>query len=180
MKNIILLLIALCCALYCTAQQDYIVDINGRTIYGTVILSTPAANAVQISFKNNEGRVRLYRPDEIKLWSKGNTIFESKVYNVSTRVGQLTFMRRITPKGGKCQVYEFYNILDDVGYTETVLEQDGKMDVVDFGRFHKHMALYFKDYEELAEDIKNKKYKKKQLLEIVERYNAWKEEQWNN
>ena len=180
MKDFILVCMALLSTLYAIGQQDYVVDLTGRTLYGTVILSTPAANAVQISFKDSKGKVRRYRPDEIKLWCKGNTIFESKVYNVSRRMGQLAFMKRLTPKGGKCQVFEFYNILEEVGYTETILEQDGKMDVVNYGRFRKHMATYFKDYEELATDITQKKYKKNQLLEIVERYNAWKEEQWRN
>lgn len=180
MKNYVLLFWALLGCVACAAQEDYVVDMNGRTIYGTIILTTPAANSVQISFKKSDGTTRRYRPDEIRLWSKGTTIFESKVYNVTSRAGQLAFMKRLTPKGGKCQVFEHYNTSGEVGYTETILEQDGKMDVVNFGRFRKHMAEYFKDYKELAEDITNKKYKKKQLLEIVERYNAWKEEQWRS
>lgn len=180
MKSTFSLFVTLMLSLSCFAQQDYVIDLNGRTLYGTVILSTPAANAVQISFKDSKGAVRRYRPDEIQLWSKGNSIFESKVYTISNRTGQMTFMKRLTPKEGKCQVFEHYNILGDVGYTQTLLEIDGKMEVVNYGKFRKQLTHYFQDYPELSEDIANRKYKKKQLLDIVERYNAWKEEQWKN
>jgi hypothetical protein len=87
-------------------------------------------------------------------------------------------MLRRTPKTGKCQLYEFYNATESVGYTELILERAGQMEIVNYGRFHKQLAEYFKDYETLSADILNKKYKKKELMEIVESYNAWKEEMW--
>lgn len=159
-------------------NSDYVIDINDRKIYGTVILSTPAINSSQISFKDQSGTVKKYRPDEIKSWSRGNLIYETKFYALGKRKGFSVFMLRLTPEKGKCHLYEYYNTNGDMGYTQTFLEKDKKMTEVDYGRFRKQMTEYFKDNKELSEAISKKKYKKRDLLTIIELYNEWREYLW--
>lgn len=161
--------------------QDYVIDVNDRKLYGTVILGPPAINSSMIKFKNNEtGTVSKYRPDEIKCWVSGDLIYESKVYAINEHKGFSVFMLRLSTDKGKVKVYEYYNTNGEMGYTQTFLEKDGGMTEVNYARFRKHMATYFKDNKELAQKITDKKYKKKDLLQIVEEYNNWREFQWQN
>lgn len=160
------------------AQDDYVIDQFGRKLTGKIMLATPAANSVEINFKGKDGSIRKYRPDEIKEWSVGTLVYESKLFAFNARAGVWVYMLRRTPKNVNCSVYEFYNATESVGYTEMILERNNRMEVVNYGRFHKQLAEYFKDNEDLAEEIRSKKYKKKELLSIVEVYNAWKEELW--
>jgi len=160
------------------AQSDYVIDINDRKIYGNISLSTPAVNSSLITFKNQAGLTRQYRPDEIKEWSTGNLIYLTKFYAINNRKGYSVFMLRLTPTKGKCHLYEHYNTSGDIGYTQTFLEKDKVLTEVDFGRFRKQLAVYFEDHKELAADIANKKYKKKDILTIIEIYNQWREFLW--
>lgn len=178
MKYAIILILLFSTVLTGSAQNDYIIDQFGLKKMGKVMLATPATNSVEINFKDNNGHIKKYRPDEIKEWSTGDLVYESKLFAFNSRAGVWVYMLRRTPKNVKCQVYEFYNASESVGYTEIILERDNQMEIINYGRFYKHLADFFKDNEALAEDISNKKYKKKELLTIVEVYNAWREEQW--
>jgi alpha-L-arabinofuranosidase len=44
---------------------------------------------------------------------------------------------------------------------------------VKFEKFYAQLAEYFADYPELSAKIKDKKFKKTQLAEIVDEYNMW-------
>ncbi|WMX14576.1 MULTISPECIES: hypothetical protein [unclassified Aureispira] len=178
MKSLLVFLVICCIQHLSIAQNDYIIDINDRKIYGKVILSTPAINSSQISFKDQSGTVKKYRPDEIKEWSIGNATYQTKFYAINERKGYSVFMLRLTPPTGKCHLYEYYNTSGDMGYTQTFLEKDRALTEVDYPRFRKQLAEYFKENKELAEDIANKKYKKKDLLKIIEVYNEWREFLW--
>lgn len=160
------------------AQNDYVIDINDRKLYGKVILSTPSINSSRISFKNQAGEVKQYRPDEIKEWSTGDLTYQTKFYAINDRKGYSVFMLRLTPSKGKCHLYEHYNTTGDVGYTQTFLEKDRALTELDMGRFRKQLTEYFEDNEELSKDIANKKYKKKDILTIIEVYNEWREFLW--
>jgi len=161
--------------------SDYVIDVNDRKLFGTVKLSTPAINSSQIGFTDNKNGVsRKYRTDELKEWGKGNLIYKTKVYSVSERKSFSVFMRQLTPQDGKVHLYEYYNTNGDVGFTQTFLERDDKMTEVAYGRFRKQMTEYFKDSEELAKKISDKKFKKKDILDIIEEYNAWREYMWRH
>ena len=160
------------------AQSDYVIDINDRQIYGTISLSTPSMNSSLITFKDQKGQTKQYRPDEIKEWSTGSLTYVTKFYAINDRKGYSVFMLRLTPKKGKCHLYEHYNTTGEVGYTQTFLEKDRILTELDYGRFRKQLTVYFEDAEELAEDIANKKYKKKDILTIIEVYNEWREFLW--
>lgn len=179
MKFTSILFPLLCLQVILFAQNsDYVIDINDRKIYGKIILTTPAINSSQISFKDQSGNVRKYRTDEIKSWTRGDLTYETKFYAISKRKGFSVFMLRLTPEKGKCHLYEYYNTSGDMGYTQTFLEKDKTLTEVDYGRFRKQMTDYFKDHKELAKDIADKKYKKKDLLRIIEVYNEWREYLW--
>ncbi len=178
MKCTLVLLFLFLTTFAALAQDDYVIDQFDRKITGKVMMGTPAANSIEINFKDGQGMIRKYRPDEIKEWGTGNLVYISKLFAFNSRAGVWVYMLRHTPKNSKCQVYEFYNATESVGYTEMILERDGRMEVINYGRFHKQLAAYFKDYENLAKEISQKKYKKKELLTIVELYNAWREEMW--
>jgi len=87
-------------------------------------------------------------------------------------------MKRLTPERGKAHLFEYYNTSGDMGYTQTFLEKDLKITEVNYAKFRKQMAEVFKDCKELSKKITEKKYKKKQLLEIIEEYNEWREYLW--
>jgi hypothetical protein len=160
---------------------DYIIDVNDRKLFGTIKLSTPSINSSQIGFTDNKnGATRKYRTDEVKEWGKGNLLYKTKVYTVSERKSFSVFMLQLTPKDGKVHLYEYYNTSGDIGFTQTFLERDDKMIEVAYGRFRKQMAVYFKDHEELSKKISDKKFKKKDLLDIIEEYNAWREYMWRH
>ena len=178
MKYLLITFIIISSILTSQAQDDYVIDQFGRKLIGKIMLSTPAANSVEINFKDKNGSIRKYRPDEIKEWSVGNLVYESKLFAFNASAGVWVYMLRRTPKNVNCKVYEFYNATESVGYTEMILERNNRMEIVNYGRFYKQLAEYFKDNEDLAEEIRQKKYKKKELLSIVEVYNAWKEEMW--
>jgi len=131
-----------------------------------------------ITFKDNEGGKTIYRPSDIKSWHSGDVVYESKIFALSKKKGLAVFMRRMCDGKGKMKVYEYRNTSGEHSFTQTFLEKDGKMQEVEFGRFRKFAAIYFKEAKELNEKIQNKEYKKKDLMEIVAEYNQWREYQW--
>lgn len=179
MKFIFFLLIGIGPTFILAQGNDYIVDINDRKILGTIKLNTPAINSSMIRFKaNNKTSFEQYRPDKIKQWSVGEQVFVSKVYTVDETRSYSVFMKRLTPERGKAHLFEYYNTSGDMGYTQTFLEKDLKVTEVNYAKFRKQMAEVFKDCKELSKKITEKKYKKKQLLEIIEEYNEWREYLW--
>lgn len=179
MKLNAFILFTLLCQLCMAQGKDYIVDVNDRQIYGTIKLNTPAINSSMIRFKaNNATTFEQYRPDKIKMWSIGEQIFEAKVYVVNEEKSYSVFMKRLTPKRGKVHLYEYYNTSGDMGYTQTFLEKDKKLTEVNYAKFRKQMTVLFEDYKELSQKIADKKFKKKQLLDIIKEYNEWREFLW--
>ncbi len=160
-------------------NQDYIIDINDRKIFGNIKLNTPAINSVQIKFKDNKGGgFQQYRTNQIKTWCVGNQVYETKAYKVNELKSYSVFMLRMTPEKGKVHLYEYYNTSGEMGYTQTFLEKDNKLTELQYGRFRKQLTLYFEDYKELSKKIADKKFKKKEILNIIEEYNQWREYLW--
>lgn len=183
MKTVLLIcsFLLLACSFLIAQNDDYVIDVNDKKSYGVVILSTPAINSTIIKFKDNQtGTTRQYRTDEIKCWYKAGHLYETKHYVVSAQKTFSVFMKRLTPEGGKANLFEYYNTNGDVGYTQTFLEKDEEMVEINFGAFKKQMLTLFGDNEELAQKISNNEYKKKDLLTIIEEYNAWREYLWKN
>ena len=52
------------------------------------------------------------------------------------------------------------------------------MTLINTSKFYAQLSEYFKDSPELAEKIKQKKFKKSQTAAIVQEYNQWAEAQW--
>ena len=83
-------------------------------------------------------------------------------------------MKRMTPYEGTVKLYEYYNTDGQEGYTQTFLNRRGVLTEVNYDKFYKDLAEYFSDYIDLANKIKEKKYKKTELRKIVDEYNLWK------
>lgn len=174
-----LIILTLCLIVNAQNKDHYIVDLSGRTRKGDIRLSTPALNSSKIRFKE-AGKTEYvsFNPNQIKKWSINNLVYESKALELNKNEGYTFFMLRKTPEKGKVHLYEFYNPMGDVGFTQTYIERDKELTEVDFFKFKKQMSTYFSDYKELSEKILNKTYKKKDLLLIIEEYNAWREYLW--
>jgi hypothetical protein len=179
MKLIILWFLGIFAGPVVAQGSDYVVDINDRKIVGTIKLNTPAINSSMIRFKvNNESSFEQLRPDKIKIWSVGTQVFVSKIYSVDESTTFSVFMKRVSPEKGKVHLYEYYNTSDDMGYTQTFIEKDRKLTEVNYAKFRKQMSLLFEDCKELSQKITDKKFKKKQLLDIIKEYNEWREYLW--
>ena len=98
---------------------------------------------------------------------------------INDRKGFTVFMRRLCDGQGKVKLYEYWNTDGEHAFSQTFIERDGKMTEVQYGRFRKFMSEFFKDYDELKKKIDNKEYKKKDILDIIAEYNAWREYQWH-
>jgi hypothetical protein len=162
--------------------NDFIINVSGDTIYGKITGNlTPAITSVQITFIDNKTQTKkVYKAHQIKSWHPAGAdfYFESKEYRPpglpKGDPGYGVYMKRLTPYNGTVKMYEYYNTDQLNGYTQVFLEKRGKMTEVQFGKFRKQMAEYFKDYIDLSEKIKAKKYKKKDLKKIIDEYNLWK------
>lgn len=163
-------------------KKDFIINNSGDTLYGKITGNiTPAITSVRITFiDDKKGEKKVYKAHQIKSWHPYGTdfYFESKEYRPENlpveKEGYGVFMKRLTTYNGRVKLYEYYNTDGQNGYTQTFLEKRGKMVEVKFMKFRKQMVEYFKDYIDLSNKIKTKKYKKKHLRKIVDEYNVWK------
>lgn len=162
--------------------NDFVINISGDTIWGRITGNlTPAITSVQISFIDNETQTKkVYKAHQIKSWHPAGAdfYFESKAYRPpgtpKNDPGLGVYMKRLTNYNGTVKLYEYYNTNQLNGYTQVFIERRGKMTEVKFGKFRKQMAEYFKDYIDLSEKIKDRKYKKRDLEKIIDEYNLWK------
>ncbi len=162
--------------------NDFIINVSGDTIYGRITGNlTPAITSVKITFIDNETQTKkVYKAHQIKSWHPAGAdfYFESKAYRPpgtpKNEPGLGVYMKRLTPYNGTVKLYEYYNTDQTNGYTQVFLERRGKMVEVNFSKFRKQMAEYFKDYMDLSNKIKERKYKKRDLQKIVDEYNLWK------
>lgn len=178
--------ILLCCFLtlpflHAKAQpgwsEGYIITNAGDTLHGKIRYLTPAERAARILFKEEgyHDRIR-YRPFSIRGYYVEGQHYISRMYDVkpSPSYGLGVFMRVRTVGESPVQILDYRNTDDDRGYTETFLVKNGgKAYRVNPMRFKRDAARYFRDYKELQEDILQGKYSRRQLADIVKRYNQW-------
>ncbi len=163
-------------------RKDFILNNSGDTIWGQITgPMTSATASVRISFIDDKTNAKtVYKAGDIKSWHPGGQdfYFESKEYRPKglpkDEQGFSVFMKRLTPYDGTVKIYEYYNTDGQEGYTQTFLQRGGKIIEVNFEKFYAEMAEYFSDYLDLSNKIKQKKYKKSDLIKIVDEYNIWK------
>lgn len=163
--------------------DDYIVMTNGDTIKGRIIYGTPAQRTVKIKFiEVGTKDERTYEPFQIKSFysTELEGHFESKVlqFTASMDEGYGVFMQRLNK--GAIRIYEYWNTFGERGFVQTYLQRGEleRLTEVDYMRFNKQMIEYFDDFPQLSAKIERLAFKKKDLLKIVEEYNAWKNRGW--
>ena len=184
MKRLLLLLLMVGSFGMADAQLNfvdgYIITNENDTLYGKIKSTTPAQRSSNITFMEDGERERLkYKPFQIKGYYIENQAYESKIYDIDPALpyGYAVFMERINQ--GAVKVYYYWNTDKERGFTQTFLENDGDYLVeVNPLQFKRQMVQYFEEYPRLQNKIKTGEYKKKQLMEIVDEYNEWKEESW--
>jgi hypothetical protein len=163
------------------AGRDFIINVADDTVWGKISGNlTPSTASLKINFTDNKTSTkRSYKPYQIKSWHPQglNYYFESKEYRPkglrAEDQGYAVFMKCFTPYEGSVRYYEYYNTDGSEGYYQSFLQKRGEMIEVKFEKFYAQLAEYFSDYPELSAKIKDKKFKKTQLAEIVDEYNIW-------
>jgi len=162
--------------------KDFIIANSGDTIWGRIIGNiTPASASLRVTFIDDKSSdKKIYKPYQIKSWHPGafEYYFESKEYRPlglpKNESGYGVFMKCYTPYQGTIKLYEYYNTDSQEGFYQTYLERRGQMVEVKYEKFYMQLSEYFSDCLPIATKLKEKKYKKSQLSEIVDVYNKWK------
>ncbi len=163
--------------------KGYIVTNSLDTLYGKIYYSTPAQRSVKILFKEDgyDDKIK-YRPFTIKGFFVKDQYFVSRIYDIhpSLSYGLGVFMEVKNEGESPVKVLEYWNTDKIMGFTQTFLvKSGGKSYEINPLRFKKTVASFFSDYKDLQEDILNGKYKRKDLLSIVKRYNTWRNKKKN-
>ena len=156
-------------------SEGYVILKGNKKVVGKIKSTPPSTQSLKVTFKTDKGHVKTYTPNEIKAWGtdKKNLRYESKGHRISATKVYAVFMRRICDGEGPVKLYEYWNSSTEFGFTQTFLERKKTMKEVKSTKFRKNISNYFSDNLELKKAIEAKKYKRKQLLEIVKRYNSW-------
>ena len=184
MKRLLFLLLMLGSVLFAEAQlnfvEGHIITNDNVTLHGKIKSTTPGQRSTQIVFIENGEKEKLkYKPFQIKGYHVDGMTYESKIYDFDPALpyGYAVFMERINK--GTVKIYYYWNTDKERGFTQTFLENDGDYLVeVNPLTFKRQMVQYFEEYPRLQSKIKRGDYKKKQLEEIVQEFNDWKEESW--
>lgn len=169
-------------------SEGFIINANGDTLRGHFDFSKPGAatNAtLRVSFTDDKtGSSKQYAPFQIKGWqlNRDSCYNEAKVLRIKDdENGYGVFMRRLNPQG-EILCYKYVDIGGQMPLTIYYLEKEQQLTQVNMGgKFYKQLALFFQDSKELSENIAAKKYKgnkEKALINIVNAYNVWFEDQW--
>lgn len=163
-----------------TFVEGYVVKNTGDTLRGKIKYTTPAQRSVKCIFHANGTNEKItFKPFTIKGFSINGDFYESKIYDFdpSLSFGYGVFMER--QNKGTVQVYHYWNTDKERGFTQTFIENDGDyLLAIDFLNFRKQMTRYFEDYPQLQAQIRDGNYRKKDLMDMVAKYNEWKANEW--
>lgn len=176
----------------------YIVNLDNDTIYGKILwLSTPQM-ARKIFFRPEgytDRKPQRFKASKLTSYFFLGDAWVTKTFkdgtlNLTGKQKNTSFLRLL--KQGRLCAYQYYyteledelikaegnviTLLPEQIKTEIYLEKQSDMKLVSmnhirFMRFRKGMSKFLKDCEVLAQEIKDKKLKKKNWQEIVDRYN---------
>jgi len=163
MKNIIFTLLLVSCAniLY---SQDYIVTLQYDTLYGEVELLLPSDTYEELSFSNDDGKRRL-KAYQILAASE-----DSVIYKPVKHAGKYRFMEEVIE--GYLGLYMFR--LDgsfDFGAQYLLKKTRDGLEVPNFS-FRKLVTDFLSDCESVMKKIEDRTYRKADLNQIVNEYNA--------
>jgi len=187
MKNLWLLLLLFTSVATIQAQRGvsgFIITTEGAKVFGKLQLGTPAANSLKITFINDEGVKKTYRPFDIAAWGseEDGTMYVSKAYSPGNNDNAYgVFMSQLTDGKGFVQLYEYWNTDGQHGFTQLYLEKEGELTEVRMGKFKKQMSEYFGESQNIVDKINEGEYKKNRdgIIEIIFDFNAYKESEWD-
>ncbi len=165
--------------------DGFIVRNTGDTIPGKIYYSPPGHRSAKILFKEEGQKEKVkYRPFMIRGYFVKDQYFISRIYDInpSLTYGLGVFMRLVNHgEKSHVKVYEYWNTDREFGYNQTFLVKSGGSSYeINPLKFKKSTAKFFKDFPELHKDINKGMYSRKDLMKIVERYNAWRKfDKWN-
>ncbi len=158
--------------------NGFIVTNSGDTLSGKIQYNTPGQRSARCVFKEDGYNDKVkYKPFTIRGYIIKDSYYISRIYDIhpSLSYGLGTFMEWINYKEeGPLMLLKYRNTDFEYGFYQTFLVKKGNPSYeINFMKFRKSCAAFFSDFPELQDDITNKKYKKKDLPEIVKRYNNW-------
>lgn len=176
------LFLIICFPIIASAQpgwlRGYIVTNASDTLYGKVYYTTAGQRSAKCLFKEDGYNDKVkYRPFTIKGYYVNKKYYISRIYDIhpSLTYGLGVFMEYINVQDkGPVMLLKYRNTDHEYGFFQTFLLRKGNPSYeINHMKFRKSVAAFFKDYKELHDDILAKKYKKRDLPEIVKRYNNW-------
>jgi hypothetical protein len=166
---------------YAMAQREsegYIVLNSGDTLHGRIKI--PSAVYLlhhHINFRPDREERRAYKftPDELKAFQIGDHWYESRYIWEDEKLVKKFLKPRVR---GYCTLYEYaYTTKSSRGMVSTPLlayfveRRNERLHALDFQDLRKGKDPYFDDNPALAQDIRQGKYPKEALPQVVERYN---------
>ncbi len=150
-------------------QHQYIVKLNGDTIYGKLSINLYQDNSKFMYFKpNDEGMSRIYPYNTKSVYYSKDRIYKSVALN-----NQRLFME--VKHEGKLSLYTYtrYHSSSTTIITSTVaLKHDGQAIEIPSLGFRKAVAEFLRDCPELEQKILNKEYKSRDLQKIANFYDS--------
>ncbi|QSE97143.1 hypothetical protein [Fulvivirga lutea] len=151
-------------ASFSLSAQDKLFILDGDTLTGKVIIELPEMLFEDVVLKNDEGRTR-YKAYEITGFTKDDELYHTVRLNNKYRIMRVE-------KLGYLSLYYFRED-ESYDFGSRYLEKlDGDGLVVPNISFKKQLTEFLSDCDGVSEAIEEKKLKKNDLDEIIDRYNA--------
>lgn len=164
--------------------HGYVIKADGEKIEGFLILYNQTENQESCTFlaDTNDSRSKvIYKPADLKEYEVADKIYRSINYSGGLSAKPLKFL--LLTKPGYISQYNWYDYDDETRkLEEKQVYQKGNekpFENADFAlRFAKFFSALTADYPEMSAKIANKEkgYGMLKILEIIDEYNAWYEQ----
>ena len=162
--------------------EGYIIKNDGSRVEGFIRYGSLQQNSGICEFytdKNNRKTRKKYKVKDIAGYKVGSeeyisvvfrSVLKQRVFAKIESKGHIMVLAIAEPSSENPGTYEYVMGLKK--------GDEDAIGVARFVRFAKQMSEYISDYEELAEKVKNKEkgYRLLSMMEIIEEYNEWYEE----
>lgn len=173
-----LMLVILSLTQFNASAQDYIVTNSGDTLKGEIKLPLFEYLFYQrVVFKADEKTT--YFAKDLKGYKLGMDVYET--HDIGEKNPEMAFLKPIVR--GYCTLYEYQYVITSyvsgggMGMSQPIIayylkkETDDKVHLFNFPLLKNGKDLYFLDNGGLTFDLRQGKYRKKDVMEIVARYN---------
>lgn len=167
--------------------DGYVVKESGDTIFGKLERLSSERSCLKIKFIDSNGNKVKFKDSEVYAYKIGEDLYFKKPYEAPIRIldNMIGFMKLIDD--GKVKLYEFSFQVHQaggpaypggpvtIGYATSkkhhYLEKNEQFIRVKKMGFKQTMSKYFSDSEAVADKIKKRHYRYKDIVAIVEMYN---------